>query len=166
MASPPSETPAISLVDVFKAQTKLQALTNAAQNLNELSDRLTAQVAEIETTINKLNLGVRAVVDVETSSDDGLSTCVLRLGYGKVDGKWGFTIDQFLEPDPEDTYEKWAFKDAPRDLRLKVVERIPQLLDELTTTSIKLASVINEKITVTKQLAASFKLSSTAGSKK
>ena len=145
---------------------KLQALANAAQNLNELSDRLNAQVAEIEGAINKLNLGVRASVEAEVVSiDESASRCVF-FEYEKVAGKWGFVINQYIDVDPENTYEQWAFKDAPRDLRLKVVERIPLLLDELVTKSISLASDITDKITVAKGLISSFPQSSPAGPKR
>jgi hypothetical protein len=152
----PAPTPPDELVGAAKGVKligTLQSLTNAAQNLNELTDRLTAQVGEIETTINKLNLGVSTTVEVESSSDPALlTTYVVRIGYGKVGGKWGFIIDDFIDEDSENTYQMWAFKDAPRDLRLKVVERIPRLLEALVTTSIKLASDINGKIDLTKEL--------------
>jgi hypothetical protein len=145
----------------------LWKLANAAQNLNELSDRLNDQVAQIENSLNKLNLGVSASVDVETtSSDGGMAVHCLRLGYGKVAGKWALTIDHFMDDDPENTYELWSFKDAPRDFRLKVIDRIPQLLDELVMTSTQLASNINEKITLAKGLVSLFPQPSPSGSKK
>jgi hypothetical protein len=146
--------------------TNLWALANAAQNLNQLSDQLTEQVVEIENSLNRLNLGVRATVDVETISQSEFAVHVLRLGYGKVDGKWGLTIDQFMDDDPENTYEVWIFKDAPRDLRLKVIERIPQLLSELVRTSTQLASDINNKITLAKGLVSLLPQPSPSGSKK
>ncbi len=156
----------MSAVQLLVDQSKIQALANAAQNLNELSDRLTAHVAEIETTINKLNLGVSATVETESKTDPAsLATYVVRLGYDKIAGKWGFIIEDFIAEDDENTYRVWAFKDAPRDLRLKVVERIPRLLDALVTTSIKLASEISNKIALANQMASSFKLSGPAGSK-
>jgi hypothetical protein len=144
----------------------LWRLASAAQNLNQLSDRLSEQVAELENGINKLNLGVRATVDVEASAVDNLVVLCLRLGYDKVGGQWGFCIDRFIESDPEDTYEKWSFKDAPRDLRLKVVDRFPQLLDEMVNTSLKLASEINDKISLAKGLVSLLPQPSPTGSKK
>lgn len=147
--------------------SNLWNLGNAAQNVNTLSDRLTDQVGAIENALNNLNLGVRATVDVEESPVDDLVVVILRLGYDKVGGKWGFVIDQFVASDPEDTYVKWAFKDAPRELRLKVVEWIPKLLDELTNTSLKLASDINEKISLAQGLASLLpQPTSPSGSKK
>ncbi len=160
------EVPEVDYVEVLATQAKLQALTNVAQNLNELSDRLTAQVAEIEGAINKLNLGVRASVDAEIVPVDENASRRVIFGYDKVSGKWGFVISQYLNIDPENTYEQWAFKDAPRELRLKVIECIPLLLDDLVTKSMKLASEITGKITVAKNLVSSLSQSSPAGPRK
>jgi hypothetical protein len=142
-SSPANQPPAVP--------NNLWRLANAAQNVNELSDRLTEQVSEIESAINKLNLGVDARVDVEVSSQDGFDR-ITRLRYGKASGKWGFIIEEFVDQSPEETYQEWAFKEAPRELRLKVVEWIPKLLDDLVNTSLKLASAINDKITLAKGL--------------
>jgi hypothetical protein len=152
----------------FEIAATLQSLTTVAQNLNELSDRLTAQVLLIERAVNKLNLGVRTTVDVDSSliDNDDFSALVTRLGYTKVDGKWGFAIHQFVDIDPENTYQTWAFKDAPRDLRLKAVDRIPELMKALVDTSVKLGSDINDKICLTKGLVSALSQTSPAGSER
>src|SRR6204780_3452817 len=74
-------------------QTYLQQLSAATKTLNELSDELTQQVAEIETRLNTLNLGVSTNVRVESWADeDGIEWESWRLAYDKRGGKWGFVI--------------------------------------------------------------------------
>lgn len=164
----PNELPgsSVDLVTALRIQSKAEALTKASQNLNDLSDRLSVEVGEIETIVNALNLGVRVNVIAETSSDDGGYDHILRLGYSKSTGKWGFIIEEFVEQSPDDTYQVWAFKDAPRELRLKTVDRIPQLFDELVTKSDSLAAEISDKVKAAKQFASYLKLPRPSGLKK
>jgi hypothetical protein len=146
--------------DPSKIQAHLQELAAAAHSLNELSDQLTREIAEIESTLNKLNVGITACVDVESWADEeGLVWNTWRLAYMKEAGKWGFVIEHlnghhhFPE---DDDYEKWLFKDAPREHRLRAIENIPLLLEELVKRSKTVASDITGKVSYAKSLAASF----------
>src|ERR1022692_4321752 len=68
--------------DPSQIQDQLQQLAAAAQTLNELSDQLTKHLGDIETSLNKLNIGITANVKTEQWSDDeeGLSSTIWRLG--------------------------------------------------------------------------------------
>lgn len=151
-APPEPVVEAIDYVEGLEISAKLDALAKAAQNLNELSDRLTEYVSEIEGAVNKLNLGVRASVAVEVVAEDTFVNRNVFFDYKKAAARWGFFVNQYLDSDPENTWESWAFKDAPRELRLKAVEKIPLLLDELETKSVKLASDIADKISLARAL--------------
>ena len=159
--------------DPSKIQDQLQQLAAAAQTVNELSDQLTKYVADIETSLNKLNIGVTANVKTEQWSDEeGLRSTLWRLGYEKASKQWGFVLERLTEdrtdPDPDEwvTSESWAFKDAPREHRLCAVEKIPALLDALLDKSKEVASDISGKVSYAKSLANSLAQSRADGSKK
>jgi uncharacterized coiled-coil protein SlyX len=157
--------------DPSQIQDQLQQLAAAAQTLNELSDQLTKHVGDIETSLNKLNIGITANVKTEQWSDDeeGLSSTIWRLGYEKTSKQWGFVIERITEDCryPEaGTYESWAFKDAPREHRLLSVEKIPALLNALLEKSKDVASDISGKVSYAKSLATSLAMSKADGSKK
>jgi hypothetical protein len=155
---------------LLKAESNLKELASAAQKLNVISDEFTNQVSAIETTLNRLGLGVRAHVIVYSSENMyGDITKYLRLAYGKTGGKWGFVIEQYTDdqnlPDFTD-FESWPFKDAPRELRIDVVEKIPELLQALVKKSADIAAKMTQKIDYTKELAARLAPASPQGSKK
>lgn len=57
-------------------------------------------------------------------------------------------------PEEQNSSRSWSFKDAPRDLRLKVVERIPQLLEALVSKANEVASKVAEKAAFATELSA------------
>jgi hypothetical protein len=147
--------------DPSKLQANLQELTSTADALNDLSDRLTKQVAEIEAAVNKLNLGITANVEVESWADEkGLQWETWRLAYGKNGGgRWGFFVQHLsgTRNFPEaDSLEQSAFHDLSRDRRLRAVEKIPLLLEALVARSKKVASELSGKLTYAQSVAASF----------
>jgi len=150
---------------------QLQELASAAQTLNELSDQLTKFVSDIEASVNKLNIGVTANVKTEQWSDEeGLSTTIWRLSYEKLSKQWGFAIERLTEnlrwgPEAE-TYESWAFKDAPREHRMQAVEKIPALLEALLEKSKEVASEISGRVNYAKNLAATLNQEKTDGATK
>lgn len=133
-------------------------LAHEAKALNELSDEFTRQVMEVEAAISKLNLGVTASVSVEeTSEQESPFSYNLKLGFQKQGGKWCLVVEDYVVNeaiDEYDRYEIWPFKDAPRDLRLKVVDHIPELLRELVDKSSKAKSELFQKFEYARALAA------------
>lgn len=166
----PLPTPPASSEPEFRIDANLQKLSTAAQILNGLSDELTAKIADIENSINKLNLGIRANVNAYTleSADDDLYSRWVRLAYGKSGSKWGFIIEELTEDlrnSERDAYESWAFRDAPREYRLKVVEKIPALLDALVIKSVEIASDIKKSVGYTTELESAISKASQKGLK-
>ena len=164
--TPPTDSDLESKIDA-----NLQKLSSAAQTLNGLSDQLTAKIAVIEDSINKLNLGIRANVNAYTleGADDDLYSRWVRLAYGKSGNRWGFIVEELTEDlrNPEqDTYDSWAFRDAPREYRLKVVEKIPALLDALVIKSAEIASDIKKSVGYISELESVISKSSQKGSTK
>src|ERR1700687_1349975 len=90
------------LLTVFpaaKTVVQISQLTAAANTLNKLSDELTTEVSEVEATLNKLNLGVRAEVKAATLGEYNYYSHWLRLAYGKEAGRGGFIVEE-VEADP------------------------------------------------------------------
>jgi hypothetical protein len=155
---------------LLKVESNLKELTGAAQTLNAVSDEFTKQVSTIESTLSRLNLGIRAHVVVHSSTNmDGDATNYLRLAYGKLSGKWGFIIEQFTDHINWDEYtdfESWAFKDAPRELRIDAVDKIPELLEALVKKSGEIAAKMATKTEYTRELAARLAPTSASSAKK
>jgi hypothetical protein len=147
--------------DLSTVESDLKALTTASKTLNNLTDQLTEQVAQIESVINALNLGLRVSVVVRSYMDENQPwiSNTLRLSYGKNDGKWGLEIEEFDddERDPEHhrDYTSWAFKDAPRSLRLEVVPKIPELIKEMVKEAEAAAAKVTQKLDDAKAIASS-----------
>jgi hypothetical protein len=99
---------------------KLEALSGLSTELSIRSDQLTQEVGRIDTTLAKLHLGVEARVLIDSESE---------LFYGKI-GKWGIHISRISSPGV--WTESWLFADAPRQLRIMAVPKIPLLLEALT----------------------------------
>jgi len=145
--------------DLSTVESDLKALSIASKTLNNLTDQLTEQVAQIESGINTLNLGLRVSVLVsrETGDDEPWLSNNVRLLYAKNDGKWGFEIEEFEEdgndPDHYPSYKSWVFKDAPRGLRLQVIHKIPELIKELVKESETVAKQVTERLADAKAIA-------------
>src|SRR5579859_271865 len=89
-------------------ESDLRALATNSNNLNRLTDDLSNYVETIESTINTFNPGLKVSVVVERSCDEsGTWSHYVRLGYDKIDGRWGLVIDEYDENE-EDPEASWA----------------------------------------------------------
>lgn len=158
------------LLDHAKLHASLEELATSADNLNALSDQLNKQVAEVESSLNRTGIGLSANVNTETWSDErGEQYDIWRICYEKHLNKWGLTIEHLWghEGFPDSgSSETWAFKDAPREHRLKAVEKIPELIDALVKKSKEFASDISVTMSYAQGLAAAFTKQNGIASKK
>lgn len=162
-------TARVPLLDQVKLRNSLHELASCADNLNSLSDQLTKQVTEIESSINKMGIGLTASVDTEKWSDENGETYnIWRICYEKYSGKWGLTIEHLWghEGFGEGDSETLPFKDAPREHRLRAVEKIPELIDALVKKSKDFASDISDTASYAEELAAAFTKQAVPTSKK
>jgi len=146
--------------DLSTTESDLKALAAAANNLNNLTDKLTEQVTQIESVINTLNLGLKVSVIVSSygEEEEPWASHDVRLCYNKVDGKWGFEIEEFDTDEQYAAgrylnYHSWAFRDAPRSLRLEVVHRIPELIKAMVKEAEQVTSRFAEKLEDAKSIA-------------
>jgi hypothetical protein len=142
------DTPLLERVASYYSQ-----LSTVAADLNAVSDELGKSIAEIDTALKKLNLGITTWVTISGDEGDHLLDDYTfwshDLGYAKVAGKWGISLrtvtgDQHC-PFPEEI-EEWLFNDAPRSLRLEAIDKIPELLENLSKDAAKTTKDIRARI--------------------
>src|SRR5262245_53356860 len=119
-----------------------------SKKINEASDDLTKALTTINEKLNSLNLGLQVFLEEELHSestrarDQSRSEILWHLGYGKVDGTWGLLLktEEFINVD--DAYnrqlaheEQYLLLSCPRELRIKAVEFIPSLIQQLERES-------------------------------
>lgn len=102
-------------------------LTKVALKLNEASDKYNKVLIELVGKINSYNLGVEAVVNINSE---------YKLMYGRVEGFWGLYI--------LDSKSSWPIASSPRQIRIKAVEFLPQLLLQLNQEANVLLNRIKE----------------------
>lgn len=143
--------------------TKLAA---SAASLNSVSDEIAAPIASIDTALKRLNLGVSAWVRVVGGEDPTTVISWHRsIGYDKMSsGAWGIAIryrviemDEVLRRDDE-----WLFNDAPRAYRLEALDKLPELLRELTAKADRTTDALRKKVATTKQVASAIESAATS----
>lgn len=120
------------------------ALSSVSESLNKASDALAKRISDVESALKAYNLGIEMWVDVYRSMDDGYTT-VHRIGYGRHEGKWGLLAATYVDEDPDETWTQYFLREAPRDLRLECVDKIPELLEKLVEKGQKIAQQVIAK---------------------
>jgi hypothetical protein len=124
----------------------VQQLPAAAASLNFASDELAKSVNDLDAILKRFSLGVPAWVTFASYGAEP-SYHMDSIGYAKVGGRWGLAI-RTVDGDeraPEDDVEQWLFSDAPRHLRVRAADKIPDLLEELIARAAETAKSITEK---------------------
>jgi len=127
-------------------------LSSAAAALNKASNELTTTISTLDQALYGLNIGLAVWVQVVLWSDPEGSGRYEReeVGYAKIGGMWGLAIRRLAgdeqSPEPDEVRDVWTFNDAPRELRLRAVEKLPDVLDELGKAAIKTAQTVNKKL--------------------
>jgi hypothetical protein len=141
---------------VARAQSSYRKLTEAAIDLNHVSDSLGQMVGDLDLALKKLNLGLTVWIQVSGSDDsETYDYWSEQLGYAKINGKWGISLrtvkGNYQHPD-RDFIETWLFNDGPRQLRLESIPYIPQLLEQLSEHAVRTTKQIAEKLESTREL--------------
>jgi hypothetical protein len=148
-----------------KVEASLKQLSSFSKSLNEASDELSKQISAIESALNEFKLGVWVWVkkpiltETEFSEPDDAGNrrefnFNYELGYGKHKGKWGLLISYGWEGDDGMDTKITPLRDAPREIRIKAMGRIPDLLDELAQEMSSLTQEASKRAAEAKQLAA------------
>lgn len=128
-----------------RVRSSFLQLSAAASDLNTISDELGQCVSEIDAALKKLNVGITAWVDISSNEDDDLQYYRERIGYAKVEGKWGIalcTVSGSHDCPDEDRVDIWLFNEAPRQLRLEAINKLPNLLQKLSEEAAKTTAEI------------------------
>jgi hypothetical protein len=145
--------------EVEAALKHIEAVSNT---LNQSSDLLSQKIVEIESALNHYKLGIWAWLEeplfyLLESDGNGVDVEVsYHFGYGKIRDKWGLLIHERFDFDPE-ARAPMFLKDAPRDIRARAVERIPDLLKRIAEKAAELSREIMKKTELAEQIAASLK---------
>ena len=148
------------------AQSALARLTSLSQVLSNASDQLSQNIGDIESALNQMNWGVSAWVhddplkaeESPSAGANGHSVHVLQeLGYAQQNGAWGFVIASGTEESwPEDV--KITFlRDAPLDIKMAGMERIPKLLDQIAEGLNKITQTATQKAAEAKEIASALR---------
>ncbi len=142
-----------------KIQTHFQALSTVASSLNTASDELTKVVGILDEALKKLNIGLIVWVPFRFRVDDDSPTEYDQdeIGYAKVQGNWGLALRRIWGDESRDEYFRdgpWLFNDAPRELRLLGVDRLPELIEALGKEALHTTKKVQEKTKELRELAA------------
>jgi hypothetical protein len=117
-----------------RISSSYKQLTQAATELNAVSDELGKFVTALDSALRRLNLGIATWLRLESREDGSGNYTKRDLGYAKIGNKWGIALRTMSgnHNDVEDSnVEEWLFNDAPRALRIESVEKLPDLFENL-----------------------------------
>lgn len=117
-----------------RISSSYKQLTQAATELNAVSDELGKFVTALDAALRRLNLGIATWIRLESREDGSGNYAKRDLGYAKIGNKWGIALRTMSgnHNDVEDSnVEEWLFNDAPRALRIESVEKLPDLFESL-----------------------------------
>ena len=146
---------------VERVDKLFSSLAATAANLNNTSKELSEVIANIEGALQRLNLGVTAWT-VMTQGGSALTSSGSQfeseeLGYGRTGRKsWGLMLKKGgmdLQSPVSEEYDEWPFNDAPRELRIRAVQHIPDLLEALERASREMAEKLSVSIAGTAAVA-------------
>ena|ERR1017187_7184860 len=132
---------------IDRLKQSIKRLPTTATNLNIVTDGLTGSINELDATLKKFSLGVPVWVTFASSGEPepGYNDDE-DVGYVKIGGKWGLAIRTVKEaPGRADRVEEWLFNEAPRYLRVRAADKIPEVIEALITKGDEMTRAINEK---------------------
>jgi hypothetical protein len=143
-----------------KLKSSFNSLSVAAHNVNAASSALGNAITALNDALVRLNPGVEAWVTFcrWTEEDSQWTTEEERLGYAKTNNRWGISLARVTvdnSDSTETTQESWLFNDAPRSMRLRAIDDIPQLIEALSKEAERTAKRLAEGAEVALELAKS-----------
>ena len=143
---------------IEKIQRHFQALTGISSSLNTASDELTQAVGLLDEALKKLNIGLSVWVIFRNQGNDYYPECydLDQIGYCKVNGTWGIAIQHIWGDETRDQHNSegpWLFNDASREMRVQGVDKLPELIEELSRVAIETQKKIQEKTKQVRDLA-------------
>jgi prefoldin subunit 5 len=143
---------------VEKIQKHFQVLSGISSSLNTASDELSQAVGVVEEATKKLNIGLSVWVTFRSRGTDEYPEYydVDQIGYCKVNGNWGIAIQHLWGDEARDRHNlegPWLFNDASREMRIQAVDKLPELIEELSKVAVETQKKIQEKTKEVRDLA-------------
>ena len=134
----------------------LNQIASLSRTLNEASDQLSKQLSEIEAALNAFAAGIwvwaKRPIKKEYETDPAIAY-VHELGYGKLNGKWGLLVSSGWEDAEPEGIETKFLRDAPRDIRLRAMDEMPQLLEAFAQKLAETTEETTKKVLRAKEIA-------------
>jgi hypothetical protein len=152
-------------------QVHFRALSSLATSLNEASNELTKVVNVLDEALKKLNVGLTVWVDFVRRDvpNEPLMFDDEQVGYCKVNGKWGIALQHVWGDERQGEFGSdgpWLFNDAPREMRLKSVDKIPAVIEKLGKEAFETTKRVREKTEQVRELAGAIAQVANADEKK
>ena len=140
-----------------KIQISFRQLSDAANSLNKLSDDFGKLASDLDSSMQRLNPGVSAWVTFYNVSTDlvAMETTTQQIGYARIEGKWSLAIRSYMENLGKEGWygmKEWRFNDAPRDMRMRSIEQLPNLCELLANEASKAAMEVEGKVAILQSL--------------
>ena len=139
-------------------RSSFSELTRATEYLNRVSDGLSEAINALDEALSNLNVGIVSWVTFASCDDDDQPwiRTTEELGYSKVRNKRGISLRVVQHNDQIDEVEvesEWLFNEAPREMRIRAVDHLPELIKALTTEATSTAKRVAAKALFASKLA-------------
>jgi hypothetical protein len=129
------------------ARALFEQLSETASSLNSASDLLNARVEQLDSALQKFNLGV-ACWETFARSDEEAFPLWFReeIGYAKIKDKWRIGLRELSGHEgysEQDKTAEWPFTEAPREMRVRASSNFAKLIAKLN----EVAKVTEQKLT-------------------
>ncbi len=137
----------------------------ARKGNSDATKTVTYVVTTLDSALQRLNLGIVVWVEVSRNHDEKFPATFEceQLGYAKTNGNWGLAIRKLLgnvnSPENSKVRDIWLFNDAPRGVRLRAVEKLPEVIDQLARSAMRTAERLKKKVAETRGFATSIGVS-------
>jgi hypothetical protein len=131
-----------------RVKATYQQLVDVALTLNASSDNLSTSITSLDNALRKLKIGIESWCPFRSGREDPVFYIWHDdIGYAKIGGKWGLALRHVPTSDGEEfpDIEQWPFNDAPRMLRVKAVDYIPNLLERLLKDAKEVIDKVNHQ---------------------
>jgi hypothetical protein len=130
-------------------------LRDSAKEITAVSDELSRAVQGIERALGRLNLRVACwTLLSEWKANDQDEFRREYVGYIELHKQWRIVVrtSEGFDSQPDDADDvTWKFDDAPQYLRIKAVDKLPDLVEALVATVEKTMSRMKKKIAHTQE---------------
>lgn len=141
-----------------KIQAHFETLYTVSSSLNTASNELGKSIDVLDEALKKLNLGIVAWEPFRYRGDeeDPDEYDQDEIGYCKVNGTWGIALRHIWGHEGMGTHKQdgpWLFNEAPREMRISSVDKIPTLIESLGKEASDLAKKLHERTKEVRALA-------------